>query len=341
LDGPEPPRTGPTGRDGRPTLRTIAYMTGLGVTTVSRALNDAPDIGQATKDRVRLVARQIGYRPNRAGVRLRTGKTNVISLILSTESEALGLTSHIVHGISEHLAGTPYHLIVTPYSRRGDPLDPVRYIVETGSADGVIFSRTEPQDPRARYLHERGFPFATHGRTELDFEHPWYDFDNAAYAEIAVERLAARGRRRLALLPPPANLTYARHTAEGFVRALERRDLTEFAMHGVDIDSPPGAIAAEVTRLMTARRRPDGLVCASAASAIAAVAAAEAAGLAIGRDFDVAVKESFDLMQKFRREIEVVHEDFRAAGVGLARAVLRTIEGDPPTALQTLESPEP
>ena len=65
-------------------------MTGLGVTTVSRALHDAPDIGQATKERVRLVAEQIGYRPNRAGVRLRTGKTNVISLILSVESEMLG-----------------------------------------------------------------------------------------------------------------------------------------------------------------------------------------------------------------------------------------------------------
>ena len=61
---------------------------------------------------------QIGYRPNRAGVRLRTGKTNVISLILSVETEVLGLTSHLVYGISEHLAGTPYHLIVTPVQSR-------------------------------------------------------------------------------------------------------------------------------------------------------------------------------------------------------------------------------
>ena len=184
----------------RPTLKTIAYMTGLGVTTVSRALNDAPDIGQATKERVRLVAKQIGYRPNRAGVRLRTGKTNVISLILSVETEVLGLTSHLVYGISEWLAGSPYHLIVTPYNLRSDPLDPVRYIVETGSADGIIFSRIEPQDARVRYLHERGFPFATHGRTEMGIEHPFFDFDNARYGELAVERLAARGRRRLALL---------------------------------------------------------------------------------------------------------------------------------------------
>ena len=341
MSRPDDPRETPAGRDGRPTLKTIAYMTGLGVTTVSRALNDAPDIGQATKERVRLVARQIGYRPNRAGVRLRTGRTNVISLILSVETDAFGLASSLVNGVSEQLAGTRYHLIVTPYLARADPLDPVRYIVETGSADGVIFSRIEPQDARVRYLHERGFPFATHGRTELAVEHPYYDFDNAAYGEIAVERLAARGRRRLALLPPPAHLTYAHHMAAGFVRGVEKHDLTEIAMHGVDTDSPPEALRVEIARLMSARRPPDGLVCGSAASAIAAIAAAEGVGLVIGRDFDVAVKESFNLMREFRREIEVVREDFRAAGMGLARAVMRTIEGAPPSELQTVERPAP
>ena len=213
---------------GRPTLKTIAYMTGLGVTTVSRALHDAPDIGQATKERVRLVAQQIGYRPNRAGVRLRTGKTNVISLVLSVENEILGLTSHVVYGLSEYLAATPYHLIVTPYRLGGDPLDPVRYIVETGSADGIVFSRTEREDARVRYLHERGFPFATHGRTDMGIEHPYFDFDNGRYAEIAVERLARRGRRQLALVPPPTHLTYFGHMAggvpEGARPARPRRD---------------------------------------------------------------------------------------------------------------------
>ena len=323
----------------RPTLKTIAYITGLGVTTVSRALNDAPDIRQATKDRVRLVAKQIGYRPNRAGVRLRTGKTNVISLILSVETEVLGLTAQVVSGLTEYLAGSPYHLIVTPYSRRSDPLEPVRYIVETSSADGIVFSRTEPEDARVRYLHARGFPFASHGRTEMDIVHPYFDFDNAAYARIAVERLRARGRERLALLPPPAHLTFARHMTAGFVEAIERHDLVEIPMHGVTLDSSPEAITAEVGRLMTARRRPDGLVCGSASAAIAAISAAEDAGLIIGRDFDVVVKESFNLMRRFRGEIEVVHEDFHAAGLGLAETVVRAIEGAPAESLRFVDVP--
>jgi LacI family transcriptional regulator len=323
----------------RPTLKTIAYITGLGVTTVSRALHDAPDIGQATKERVRLVAKQIGYRPNRAGVRLRTGKTNVISLIMSVETEVLGLTSHLVYGISEYLAGSPYHLIVTPYNLKSDPLDPVRYIVETASADGIIFSRIEPQDARVRYLAARGFPFATHGRTEMDIVHPYFDFDNARFAELAVERLVARGRRQLALVGPPTHLTYSRHMAEGFQRGVERHDLVDVPIRGVTTDAPYEAIQEEIARLMASRRRPDGLVCGSAAAAIAAVGGIEGAGFAVGRDVDVAVKESFNLMRKFRNEIEVVHEDFRAAGMGLADAVVRTIQGVAAIELQTLDVP--
>ncbi len=327
-------------RGERPTLKTIAYMTGLGVTTVSRALNDAPDIGQATKERVRLVAKQIGYRPNRAGVRLRTGRTNVISLILSVENEVLGMSSHLVYGISEFLSDSPYHLIVTPYDVRRDPLDPVRYIVETGSADGVIFSRIEPQDARVRYLHERGFPFATHGRTEMGIVHPFFDFDNERYGELGVERLVARGRRRLALVPPPPHLTYSHHMTGGFQRGIEAHDLLEVPVHGVTTDSGYAAIGVEVARLMATRHRPDGFVCASAAAGIATITAAEDAGFAIGRDFDVVVKESFDMMSKFRREVEAIDEDFRRAGAGLAEAVVRTIAGADPADLQTLDGPD-
>ena len=96
------PATGDGDGDSRrPTLKTIAFMTGLGVTTVSRALKDAPEIGEETRRRVQLVARQVGYRPNRAGVRLRTGKTNVISLVLDTDEQIMGFVSDIIYGISE------------------------------------------------------------------------------------------------------------------------------------------------------------------------------------------------------------------------------------------------
>jgi LacI family transcriptional regulator len=323
----------------RPTLKTIAFMTGLGITTVSRALKDAPEIGVETRRRVQLVARQVGYRPNRAGVRLRTGKTNVISLVLNTEEQVGGFVSDLIYGISEELASTPYHLIVTPYSRTNDPLEPVRYVVETGSADGVIISRTEPRDARVRYLAERDFPFATHGRTAMGIAHPFHDFDNQAYASEAVRRLASLGRRRLALLAPPASLTYHQHMRDGFLDALDEQGLSQVTLSNLSLDDPIDDVRRGIEQLMRRSNRPDGIVSGSGQSTFAVVAGIEDAGLKVGEEVDIVSKQSSRLLHLLRRNIHVVDEDVRLAGRELARCVLGAIAGQSTTSLQSLAQP--
>ena len=325
----------------RPTLKTIAFMTGLGITTVSRALKDAPEIGEETRRRVQLVARQVGYRPNRAGVRLRTGKTNVISLVLNTEEQIGGFVSDMIYGISEQLAQTPYHLIVTPYSRTNDPLEPVRYVVETGSADGIIISRTEPDDKRVRYMLERGFPFATHGRTDMGAQHPFHDFDNYAFATEAVKKLAELGRRRLALLAPPASLSYYHHMREGFSDALAELGFDEVPFNTVTVDHSIDQIRARTLQLMQRGNRPDGIVSGAGGATFALVAGIEDAGLKIGADVDIVSKQSAKLLHLFRPQLLVVNEDVRLAGRELARSVIGFIDGAPAPSLQSLSLPGP
>lgn len=339
VDHPESERS-ELAETNRPTLKTIAFMTGLGVTTVSRALKDAPDIGEATKKRVKLVARQIGYRPNRAGVRLRTGKTNVISLVLNTDDQLTGFISDIIYGVSEELAESPYHLILTPYSSRNDPLDPVRYIVDTQSADGIIISQTEPNDARVRYMHEHGFPFATHGRTHMGIEHPWHDYDNHAFALQSVRALVARGRERLALLAPSAKLSYHRHMSDGFAEGVAEAGLRQVPFRDVWIDMTMEEIRDGAIALFERGVRPDGIVSGSGASTFALVSALEECGMRLGRDVDVVSKQSSKLVEMFRRELLLVNEDFRLAGRELARAVKASIAGTEAKQLQTLFVPD-
>lgn len=329
----------------RPTLKTIAFMTGLGITTVSRALKDAPDIGHETKERVRLVARQIGYHPNRAGVRLRTGKTNVISLVLSLEEEIMGLTSPLVAGISEVLAGTQYHLVVTPYRTANSALEPIRYILETGAADGVIISRTEPRDARVALMMERNFPFVTHGRTVMGLEHPFHDFDNERFAYEAVKRLLGRGRRHLMLLEPPPHLTFNMHMRTGFERAVhESGHESGASIHPfseVNLDSSLPEIRAACEKVMRQPGAPDGIVSGSGSGAVALIAAIEASGRRLGHDIDIVSKEPSTFLQWLRPEIMTMREDIRIAGRELATAVIGRIDGRPAKELQTLSYPIP
>ncbi len=326
--------------EARPTLKTIARLTGLAVATVSRALSDAPDIGAETKVRVREAARAVGYRPNRAGVRLRTGKTKVIALAHATDHDFVNHVARLTSAIARELRDTGYHLIITPYFPDEDPMTPVRYVVETGAADGVILNETQPDDPRVLYLLAHGVAVATHGRTGLVGRHPSFDFDNAAFARLAVDRLAARGRRHVLVVLPPARMTYARHILTGAAAA--------GAAHGVAVEvletatSHDRALAIEAALAVRLAQgpRPDAILCASTAAGMGAVAATEAAGLAIGQEIDIVGKEALPFLSRLRREVLVVPEDVGRAGRFLARALVAAIAAPDAPPQEVLDAPQ-
>jgi LacI family transcriptional regulator len=321
----------------RPTLKTIARLSGLAVPTVSRALNDAPDIGDETKRRVKEIARQIGYRPNRAGVRLRTGRTMVISLVLSTEHDMMNHTARLISSLAGALRGTNYHMIVTPYFPTEDPMNPIRYIVESGSADGIIMNQTEPRDPRVAYLLERDFPFATHGRT--DWSHPWADFDNEAFGIKAVRMLAAKGRRKIGLLPPPLNQSYAQHMLAGITVETARLGLPLSLVEGTTAHASGTEIESVMPPWLTGPGACDGFVVPAAGATMAVVSAAEDLGLAVGRDIDIVAKDAIPFLPRFRREIMTVHEDIIPIGGFLVKALMRRIADPGAEPMQFLDAP--
>ena len=324
----------------RPTLKTIASLAGLSVASVSRALKDAADIGEDTKARVRDIALQIGYRPNRAGVRLRTGRTNVIALVMSAESDVMNHTAKLIHAVASGMRGTPYHMIVMPFFSEEDPMAPIRYIWETGSADGVIINQITPNDPRVAFMMEHGMAFATHGRTDMGLQHPYFDYDNAEYGRLMVRALVARGRRNLALLSPPPSQSYGTHMITGFLDEVQKQGVQGRIVPGINSDFASKRIQAGMADLFRQQGRPDGVVVGSTTSAMCTVAAGEEVGLTITVDFDVAAKEAIPILGLFRPGMIVTFEDVSRAGNFLVRAVMAAIENRDAPVMQELDVPK-
>lgn len=327
----------------RPTLKTIAGLTGLAVTTVSRALNNAPDIGLKTRARVRQVADEVGYVPNRAGVRLRTGRTSVISLVLCTDQDAMNHTAQLISSISTALRDTQYHLIITPYFLDEDPMRPIRYIVENRSADAVVLNRVQPDDPRIAYLKANRVPFVTHGRSNNPDDYSFFDFDNEAFGDIAVRRLAERGRKNLLLVGPPMDQSYARHMRDGAQRAAQELGITVEVLRGATSDDTNEivhrAVRARLGDHHGAGAQIDGLICGSMTGAMAAVTGVEALDRQLGADIDVLAKEAAPFLSLFRREILTVREDIARAGAFLAQAAIQAINDPTGPPQQELEVP--
>ena len=325
--------------DAKPTLRTIAEITGLAVTTVSRALSNAPQLSQETRDRVRRVADEIGYLPDRAALRLKTGRTNVVSLVLDPHREILGFGTSIITGLTLALRDTPLHIIVTPTFENRPLADPVEFIIRNRLADGLIFTRTEPFDPRVRLLLERSFPFITHGRTEFLTPHAYVDFDNSAFAYEATRRLIAKGRRKVTMIMPPRRLTFGQHLLHGFMSAVREAGIEHEIPETVTLDSSAGAIREYVSARADQDGAPDAHVCCGEVSALATIAGLGGRGLLHGRDYDIVAKQTSRLLTDIEPQVETIYEDLAAAGEEMGRLLIRRIAGEAPETLQVLQPP--
>lgn len=326
----------------RATLKTIADLTGLGVSTVSQSLRGLASLKPETRQLIADTAREVGYVPDRAGVRLRTGKTNVIALVLSNQPRFGTYAQQMIAGVGDGVVGTPYHVNVVPDANAGDA-ETVRRILASDTVDGLIVTHTTPRDARVRLLIDAGVPFVTHGRTEFLAEHPFHDFHSEAFAELAVARLAALGCRRL-MLAHSANTTM---NYRNIVIAFE----AACADLGV-----VGTVAAEdfvslgdydnvrVFGETLARRpeRPDGIICNAELYALALASGLRAGGIEIGHEVKLVTKETSGIVPIVFPACDGVYEDVQAAGRDLVRLLLHRIDGDRPLdALQTFGAPEP
>lgn len=322
-----------------PTLKTIARISGFAVPTVSRALSDAHDIGIETKKLVNHIADGIGYVPNRAGLRLRTGRTNVISLVIPSEGDVLNSASKLTNSIAQQLRGTQFHLNILPWFPDEDPMRPIKYIVETRSADAVIFNMTEPEDERVAYLLKKKFPFATHGRTKWSDKHAYYDFDNGAFMRVAMRRLAARGRKNILAILPPLNQNYAQDMANGLEIENEQLKINYRISKNVDSDKSAEDVLQWVAHRLEQSPEIDAVICTSSKVAIAAIVSIEKRGLELGTDIDVYSKEVVPILKMFRQNIIAELEDIANAGQHLANAVVQMLSDPELPPLQHLEIP--
>lgn len=324
---------------GKPTLKTIAQMTGFAVTTISRALNNAPELSQDTRDRVQKIAAELGYLPDRAALRLKTGRTNVIALVLEPDEQIYGFGSSMVSGLTEAVRDTAYHIVITPLFRNVQPIEPIKHIVRNRMADGVVFSKSESFDERVRFLLDNDFPFVSHGRTNWPDAHPFVDFDNNTFAYEATRRLAALGCKRVSIVLPESALTYTDHLKSGMARAAHEMGIAHEFAADVNLGSPTDAIRNYVIKRSRRPDAPDGWIGASEVSTLAVISGLRESGLVVGQTAHVVAKQASEMFAQFQPGAETVFEDFTDAGRHLGRLLLRRIAGEPADDLQDLAKP--
>ena len=325
----------------RATLKTIAELTGLSLSTVSLSLRGGASLKEETRRKVAEAAAQVGYIPDRAGVRLRTGKTNVIALVLDGADEAIDFASHMIRGIGEAIAGTRYHLTVVPEFDRLASVKSVRYILENRTADGVIITHTGLRDRRVQMMMDADFPFVSHGRTEFFTPHPFHDFHAEAFAEQAVDRLVSKGCKQLMLTVGDDTTTNFHNIERTFARAVQRLGVSGRVVVQKNFRPASPEMRQFGRDLAADPNRPDGVIYDSETRAISVLCGLADGGVLLGRDIHFVCKQTSDILSTVFPNADTIEEDVYTAGLELTRLLLRRIEGEAPGGLQTLSEPVP
>lgn len=260
--------------------------------------------------------------PNRAGVRLRIGQTNVPTLVQSPAKYTIDYTCQLIEGIGTHLSGTRYHLNVIPDLPGAAPEDTVIYVLQNRPADGAILTHTSARDSRVQMPADASFTFVCHGRTEFYAQHAYHDFHVERFVELDVERLLTRGRRRFILIAEDDGTTNFAKISSGFHRSLSK--------HGIagEVATDTGIListetAREFGQKLAGRERPfDAIISNNELATLALMGSMADRGLRLGEHYELICRQNTELLPIFYPQIDTLAESLVVTGQELARLLI-------------------
>jgi LacI family transcriptional regulator, galactose operon repressor len=211
-------RDGPRFR-GRTTIRDIADLAGVSIATVSRVLNDRPDVAPDTRETVLQVVREHGFSTNRGARALAGGRTGMIGLMLPLVGDAY--FGPLLSGAAEALYESDLRLVLTPTLHRHDREVSVIERLMRGTTDGAILMLPEESGDELMALQRQGFPFVVVDPRERPPEGiACVSAMHGAGAKQATEHLLSLGHRRIGAIAGARGWYATEERLAGFRAAL-------------------------------------------------------------------------------------------------------------------------
>lgn len=241
-------------------IRDVAAAAGVSITTVSDALNGKGRLPDVTRRHVREVAERLGYRPSAAARTLRTGRSGLLGLTVTTYGEEPFTFTEFAYFAEMARAATSaalargYALVILPATYLQSGSD----VWANVALDGTVVIDPSDADPVVTELVRSGLPVVSDGRPPGSLPvTAWVDNDHEAAVCGLLDHLAESGARRVGLLTGTSTDTYTRLSTTAYLdwcaRAGQEPVYEAYPAH----DHCAGAVAAD--RLLARPDRPDAV----------------------------------------------------------------------------------
>ncbi len=312
-------------------LKQLSDQLGLSQTTVSRALNNYPEVNEDTRERVKNAARKHSYRPNTRASGLATGKSMTIGHIIPMNSTEVfnPIFGEFIAGASRAYSKRGYELSLTMVQEDSEE-SIYREIASKGSVDGVIVHAPRVNDSRIALLQQLQLPFVIHGRDNSnETDYSWIDMNNRRAFYQATKLLVDLGHSRICLVNGSESLNFAWRRRLGYVDALDDEGLSVSAdlMYSGDLTEANGYNAA--SDALAQSDAPTAFLVSSYVGALGVRRAIHNAGLVMGKDISVIIHD--DELSYFQNDGDIpqftaTRSSVRDAGERAAMMLLDIID---------------
>lgn len=268
----------------RATIKDVAALAGVSAATVSRALDDRPEISSETKERVRLACAQLGYVPNAAARGLSGHATHTIGLVLPDISNPY--FSGMATAIEETAAAHGCRVFLSNSLRKEDrELRAIENLVAR-QVDGILVNPVSPES-QLRHREVLGELPCVYLGANHDESPSYVMADNETGAYAAARYLIRLGHRDILFLGGRTTSRTREQRIRGF-----RRALAEAGLEGRELPAPPNVTLMRQWSYETALELlkgplPDAIFAYSDMTALKVLEAAEERGVRIPEDLSM------------------------------------------------------
>jgi LacI family transcriptional regulator len=269
----------------RVTIQHVADAVGVSTQTVSRVVNNKPDVSKTTRARVLQKVQEMGYEPNLLARGLASNKTFTLGLMMDDFSDPF--YAQIIAAAEAEARRLDYFFLICSAER--NPSDEIKFlkIFSSRQVDGILLlalPSSEEQYQHILYLREQGLPIVSIASHLLEKKISVVDIDNIDGGYQATRCLVESGRRRVGTITGPVQNKATQDRTQGYQMALQEAGLfsdPDWISYG-DWTYSSGYFA--MLRFLEKDLNLDGIFVQNDRMAMAAMVAIRQAGLEIPTD---------------------------------------------------------
>jgi DNA-binding LacI/PurR family transcriptional regulator len=317
------------------TMADIARLAGVSESTVSRALQDNPNVSKTTRARIQQLVQEQGYKINPVASSLRSRRTNTIAVVLPLQHESkqhisdpffIEILGHIADAVSDR----GYDLLLSKVATTQPNW--LEKMLRARRADGIIVIGQSLQHTVLNAATASDMPFVVWGEQLPGQDYVTVGSDNHGGGFVAADYLISRGCKRLAFLGdkrlPEIGARFA-----GYAAALAKHGLPVVPELEVLAHFESADALAEVSAMIDSGVAFDGIIAASDVIAMSAIRSLNEHGKRVPEDVAVVGFDDIGMAGYSSPALTTVRQDLALGAQELVRLLLDQITGKPVTSV--------